>query len=222
MTWLLDYIAIMLLTALSAVVVVWFYVMRRRMIVMMKSVTAELEKYFNPVDKTYRLLGYLVGYTANYVLRSGDNVYILFTTVPRHSFTYYFIAKLIGRVDLLRVAVKGARRYVARDFHLVLGSSKRWYDILLRDLKEDVHRLSKTSIGIRNRAYVAFYEDPRDLERVQKVLESSDVTTFKLSAYSREGLVEVVAEVSSSNVPKILELLEKFSRLITRGLERRV
>jgi hypothetical protein len=43
------------------------------------------------------------------------------------------------------------------------------------------------------------------------------VTLYKVSAYSRDNLVEVVADVSSGNALAIAEILRDFGRRITRS-----
>lgn len=211
-----EYILLLVLTILAAIFVIWYFVMRRKLIKFMKYVTEELEKAFKPVDKTYRLLGYLVGYNAKYVLESGDKVYILFTTVPRHSFTYYLLARYAGRADRLELAYENSRRYVPREVHFVLESDKRSQQVVLRDLGTTINKFSKTTLEINSKRYIVYYEDPRDVEKTTKILSSSNLNIRRLSAYTANNLVEVVVDVTSENVRDAVRLLREFNKLMTR------
>jgi hypothetical protein len=213
----LDYLAVVLLSVLAVAMVVWYFRMRRVTLQLVKRVTDELEGFFKPVDKTYVLLGYLVGYRAMYTLKDGDRVFAVLTTVPRHSLLYYPLAKALGRTDRLHLAVKYGRRYVVRELHAVNLADTRLHAVVLKDLGERARVLSKRELELRGDRYVVYYEDSGDLELVAKLVESSPATLYKVSAYSRDNLVEVVADVSSGNALAIAEILRDFSRRITRS-----
>lgn len=212
----LDYLLLLLLTLFVAASVLWYFRMRRRMIVFMKKVTVDLEKAFKPVDKTYTLLGYLVGYSAKYVLESGDKVYILFTTVPKHSLIYYLIARQLGRTDQLELAYENTRRFVAREFHFVLESDKRSQQIISRDLGEELNRLSKTEVNVHGRKYVVYYEDSKDVDRVVKLIASSGLLVRRVSSYTRRNLVNVVADIGDEEVQEVVRLLRELNKVLTR------
>lgn len=212
----LDYLLLLLLTVFAAVLVIWYFRARRQVITLMKRVTEDLEKAFKPIDKTYRLLGYLVGYNAKYVLESGDKVYVLFTTVPRHSLTYYLIARHVGRTDKLELAYENAKRFVARELHLILESDRRSHQVISRDLGEELNRLSKTIVEISGKKYVVYYEDPKDVDKIAKLLASSSVVVRRASAYAKNNLTEVVADISGEDVHEVVRLLRELNKSLTK------
>jgi len=214
---LLDYLVVVLLSVLAAAMVVWYFRMRRVTLQLMKGVTDDLETLFKPLDKTYVLLGYLVGYRATYTLEGGDRVFVVLITVPRHSLLYYPVVKALGRTDRLHLAIRYGKRYVARELHAVNLVDSRLHAVVLKDLGRRAEVLSKRELESSRGRYVVYYEDSSDLELVRNLVESSPVTLYKLSAYSKDNLVEVVADVSSGNAISVAEILKDFSRRVTRS-----
>ncbi|MEM4659238.1 MAG: hypothetical protein QW741_01635 [Sulfolobales archaeon] len=217
MTVLPDFIIVAFLSFLAVASVVWYFRMRKKTLVLTKRVTEELEKAFKPVDKTYVLLGYLVGYRAKYELESGDRVYILFTTAPRHSILYYPIARALKRTDRLEIAIENFRRHVVRDLHAVDLSENRLRAVLLRDLGAKTEVISKRVIETSRGNYVVYYEDSGDVELVKRLLESAELKIYKLSAFTKNNLVELVAEIREDSVPSLVKALREFNRYVTRG-----
>jgi len=113
--------------------------------------------------------------------------------------------------------VRYGRRYVVRELHAVNLADTRLHAVVLRDLGERARILSRRELELRGGRYVVYYEDSGDLELVAKLVESSPVTLYKVSAYSRDNLVEVVADVSSGSALAIAEILRDFGRRITRS-----
>jgi len=214
---LLDYLAVVLLSTLAVAMVVWYFRMRRVTLQLMKRVTEDLERFFRPLDKTYVLLGYLVGYRATYTLEGGDRVFVVLTTVPRHSLLYYPVVKALGRTDRLHLAIRYGKRYVTRELHAVNLVDGRLHSVVLRDLGSRASTLSKREIELSRGRYVVYYEDSSDLELVGRIVESSPVTLYKLSAYSKDNLVEVVADISSGDAVGVAEVLREFGRRVTRS-----
>ncbi len=214
---LLDYLAVVLLSFLAVASVVWYFRMRRKTLVLMKAVTEELEKIFKPVDKTYVLLGYLVGYRAKYELESGDRVYVLFTTAPRHSILYYPIAKALKRTDRLEIALESLRRYVTRDVHAVLARDSRSHAVLLRDLESKREVISRRSIETPKGEYVVYYEDSGDLELVERLLNATELRVYRLSAFAKNNLVELATEIREGKVADAVRILRELSRSVGRG-----
>jgi hypothetical protein len=214
--WLLDFLALLGLSTLAAAMVVWFYWMRRKVLKLIKKVVDDLEGFFKPIDKTYTLLGYLVGFRAIYELERGDRLFIVLTTTPRHSLTYYPLLKLLGRTDRLQLALKPSSRYVLRELHVVDARDKRSLQILARDLGERINWLSRVEHETPKGVYLVYYESPEDLDFVKRVIEHSPVHIYKLSAYTRENLVEVVADISSGDATAVAKVLRDFSGKITR------
>jgi hypothetical protein len=215
--WLLDFLALLGLSTLAAAMVVWFYWMRRRVLKLIKKVVDDLEGFFKPIDKTYTLLGYLVGFRAIYELERGDRLFIVLTTTPRHSLIYYPLLKLLGRTDRLQLALKPSSRYVLRELHVVDARDKRSLQILARDLGERINWLSRVEYETPRGIYLVYYESPEDLDLVKRLIERSPARIFKLSAYTRENLVEVVADIGSGDAVAVARVLKDFSGRITRA-----
>jgi len=213
----LDYLAVVLLSFLAVAMVVWYFRMRRVTLQLMKRVTDDLERFFRPLDKTYVLLGYLVGYRATYTLEGGDRVFAVLITAPRHSLLYYPVVKALGRTDRLHLAIRYGRRYVARELHAVNLADSRLHTVVLRDLGGRAKVISRREVELSRGRYVVYYEDSSDLELVGRIVESSPVTLYKLSAYPKDNLVEVVADVSSGDAVRVAEVLREFSRRVTRS-----
>ncbi|MEM2025100.1 MAG: hypothetical protein QXW94_02280 [Desulfurococcaceae archaeon] len=214
--YLLDYIIMISISLLSGTIVTWYFIQRRRLAKFIKEVTLDLESSFKPVDKTYTLLGYLVGYHARYVLKSGDKVYILLTTTPKISFIYSFVAKWLGRSDRLEIAIEGAERRVLRDLHIVLELDRIAQRTLQRDLKGSANTLLSTSVEISGRNYIAYYVDAGDLRRAVRLLQSSGVQVRRLSAFKSQNLTEIVADIKPGNTLEVVKLLREFSKVVSR------
>ncbi|MEM3131955.1 MAG: hypothetical protein QXV72_04955 [Sulfolobales archaeon] len=217
MTVLADLIIIAFLSFLAVASVTWYFRMRRKTLVLTKRVTEELEKVFKPVDKTYVLLGYLVGYRAKYELENGDRVYILFTTAPRHSILYYPIAKALKRTDRIEIAIENSKRYVARDLHAVALSDSRLLNVLLRDLGSKKEVISKRAIETSRGEYMVYYEDSGDIELVKRFIDSVELNIYRLSAFTRNNLVELVAEIREDSVQSLVRALRELNRYVTKS-----
>lgn len=215
---LLDLIVISILSFLAVSSVIWYFRMRRKTLVLTKKVTEDLERIFKPVDKTYVLLGYLVGYRARYELENGDRVYVLFTTLPRHSILYYPIAKALKRTDRLEMAIENSRRSVVRDLHAVISEDSRTHAILVRDLGSKVDLLSRRTVKTPKGEYVVYYEDSGDIELVKNLLETVELKVYRLSAFTKNNLVELAAEVREDTVPSLVKALRELNRHVTKSI----
>lgn len=215
---ILDYLVMIFISTLSGTIVTWYFIQRRRLAMFIKKVTLDLERAFEPVDKTYTLLGYLVGYHAKYILKSGDKVYILLTTTPKVSFIYSIIARYLGRTDRIEIAIESPERRVVRDLHLVLETDRISLRTLDRDLKNSITSLRHTIVDVSGRNYIAYYVDYRDLKQVIRLLQSSEVNVRRLSAFTSQNLTEVVADVTAENTLEIVKLLKDFSRIVTTSV----
>ncbi len=213
----LDYLALVLLSFLAVASVVWYFRMRRKTLVLTKAVTEELEKIFKPVDKTYVLLGYLVGYRAKYDLESGDRVYVLLTTAPRHSLLYYPIARALGRTDRLEIALESPRRPVIRDLHAVFAKDGRTHSLLLRDLGSKREAISRRVVETPKGEYVVYYEDSGDVELVRRLVSSAELRVYRLSAFAGNNLVVLAAEIREGKVADAVRLLRELSRSVSRS-----
>ncbi|MEM1537942.1 MAG: hypothetical protein QXQ28_04095 [Candidatus Nezhaarchaeales archaeon] len=196
----------------------WYFKMRRRMIVLIKRVTEDLEKSFKPKDKTYTLLGYLVGYRAKYTLDGGDKAYLMLTTAPRHSMLYYPLIKAFKRKDRLNIAIKFSRRYISREFHVVNASDRRSLSIVAGDLGDKLAKMLKQTLKTSRGTYAVYYENPEDVELAKSMIIKAPTTLYKLSAYSKDNMVEVVAEVKEDSTIATVALLKEFSARLTKTL----
>ncbi|MEN2998971.1 MAG: hypothetical protein ABDH61_00070 [Acidilobaceae archaeon] len=212
-----EYAILATISILAVAMVIWYFRVRREMILLTRTVVVELEKYFKPRDKTYTLLGYLVGFKGKYELGNGDQVFILFTTMPRMSLLYYPIAKLLGRRDRLEVALKYANRYVLRDFHLVNVSDKWAAGTFLRDVGEKRGKLERREIGGKRGNFVAFLESPEDEGLAKKLLDISKVEVHRVSAYKDQNLVDVAVEAKLGAVGELLKLHEEVRKRVTKS-----
>ncbi|MCX8184753.1 MAG: hypothetical protein RMI56_00960 [Sulfolobales archaeon] len=213
---LLDIIIITSMSIFAVVSVVWYFRMRKKMIVLMKNITEDLERIFKPVDKTYVLLGYLVGYRAKYELENGDKVYILFTTAPRYSILYYPILKILKRVDRLEIAIANYNRYVSKELHAVLASDVRTHALLLRDLGSKKEVISTRTIDTAKGQYIVYYEDSGDIEFMKKFLDVASLRVYRVSAFTKSNLVGLVTEIREGTIPEAVKLLREVNRYVTK------
>ncbi len=120
----LDLVVVFILM-LAAPSVIWFFRVRRLMIQRQRMVVEALESVFKPRDKNYTLLGYLVGFKADYLLE-GDmsRAWILYTTPPHHVFFYLPVILAARERERLSITLK-PRGHVAYTAHALLDGD-RW------------------------------------------------------------------------------------------------
>jgi len=214
----IEVAAFTVLIIASSASVIWYFRARRRMLRFIKEFTDELEKKLRPSDKEYVLLGYLVGYRARYKLEDGRNVYVLLTTAPRHSLFYYPIAKALGREDRVTIMLELAGRSVLRDLHAVRKSESRLLKVLLKDLEKRAERLSRATVKTSKGDYEVFYEEPRDLDLIRKIIDLRTKPLLKLSAYKDHNAVEVVSKAELGSVNELLESLKILARSFSKSV----
>lgn len=215
---MIEVIAFYVLIVVSVASVVWYFRARRKMLRFIKEFTDELERELKPTDKEYVLLGYLVGYRARYKLEDGKKAYVLLTTVPRHALLYYPIAKALRHEDRVTVMLELAGRSVLRELHAVKKNEPRILKVLLRDLGSQTEKLSRTTIKTAKGDYEVFYEEPRDLDLINKIIDSKTKPVIKLSAYKNLNAVEVVSKAELGSVRELIECL----RILTKNISRSV
>lgn len=207
-----DVLALLALSILAAAMVVWYYYWRRRMLWLMREIVAALEEGFKPVDKNYVILGYLVGFKAEYKLDSsgGRRAYSMLLMMPRHSLLYYPVARfLTARIDRLDILVKDAR-IKPRRCHLVLEG---WLKLLKRD-HISVEGLRNTVVEYQGRSYHVYYEREEDRDILVNTLMNSGGKYIRISCIPEENAVlatmraEPDAAVEAArDLPRILRLL---------------
>ncbi|MEM0014856.1 MAG: hypothetical protein QXX81_06935 [Zestosphaera sp.] len=218
MNTLFEAIAISVLMAVSVAAALWYFRMRRRMIKFMKDFTEELERELRPRDKEYTLLGYLVGYKAVYELGEGRRAYVLLTTTPRYSFFYYPVAKALRHDDRVTIMLELTGRNVLRDLHAVKRGESRLMNTLAKDLGERLERLSKTTVSTARGIYEVFYEEPKDVGLLNRIVDTTSKPIYKLSAYKELNAVEVVSKPELGSVRELLESLRFLIRNISRSV----
>jgi len=215
----IEVVAFTILVAASSASVIWYFRARRKILKFIKEFTEELEKELRPSDKEYVLLGYLVGYRARYKLEDGKNVYVLLTTAPKHSLFYYPIARALGHEDRVTVMLELAGRNILRDLHAVRKNESRLLNVLLRDLNERAERLNRTIVETSKGDYEVFYEEPRDLDLIRKIIDSRTKSLLKLSAYKDRNAVEIVSKAELGSVNELLGSLKMFARSVSKSVK---
>lgn len=216
MTLVIEVIAFSVLVFASSVSVIWYFRARRKMLKFIKEFTNELERELRPTDKEYVLLGYLVGYRARYKLEDGKRAYILLTTAPRYAFFYYPIARALKHEDRVTIMLELTGRIVLRELHAVKKEDTRTLNVLLRDLESQATKLSRTTVKTSKGDYEVFYEEPRDLDLISKIIDSRNKPIIKLSAYKNLNAVEVISKAELGSVNELLGSL----RILTRNISK--
>jgi len=211
----MDAILILVVVILAVASVVWYFRMRRRMIRFLRDFTVELEEVFKPRDKEYMLLGYLVGYKATYKLRDGSRAYILLTTTPRHSLFYYPIAAILGREDRVEIALQPSRGRVLREAHAVRRGEYRLKLVLRKDLGEELAKLNTSTVNTQNGVYELYYENPEDVNLILEIINDRSIPVYKLSAYKKQNLVEIVSRAELGKVKYLYEKLRYYMERVT-------
>ncbi|MDM7275022.1 MAG: hypothetical protein P3X22_002715 [Thermoprotei archaeon] len=201
---------ILLLTLLASAMVIWYFVNRRRLVRFIKEFTVELERVFKPKDKTYHLLGYLVGYRAVYVLEDGSRAHILFTTAPILSLLYYPIAKLLKREHEVTITINPYRRKVACEMHAFIKGKPRLERVVFKDLKSRAKRLSRAELKSRWGVYEVYYEDNCDINIVLQLVNSSVYPIYKLSAYKDDNIVSLTSKADAKTLKELRDTLYRF------------
>ena len=116
----IDYAILLVFTLASAALVLWFFRIRRIMLLRQRLIIAALEEVFKPRDKTYYLLGYLVGFRAEYHVERGGvrRLWVLYVMPPHHALLYLPLIKLLGRRERISLTAKVAGT-VASEAHVV-------------------------------------------------------------------------------------------------------
>lgn len=218
MNGLIEVLALSALMVVSVAAALWYFRVRKKMIKFMKDFTEELERELRPRDKEYTLLGYLVGYRAVYELDEGRRAYVLLTTAPRYSFFYYPVAKALRHEDRVTIMLELSRRSVLRDLHAVRKGEFRLMNTLEKDLGDRLKNLSKTLLNTAKGVYEVLYEEPKDVDLLNKIINTNPEPVYKLSAYKGLNAVEIVSRPELGSVRELLESL----RLLTKNLSKSV
>ncbi len=104
----IDSLIVLAIALIAAATVLWFFRIRRLMIMRQRSIVEILEEELKPRDKTYTLLGYLVGFKADYLLdnRVASKAWILYIMPPHHVLLYLPVIHLLGRRERIALSFK--------------------------------------------------------------------------------------------------------------------
>lgn len=205
---IVDFIGITALMVLSVASVMWYFRERKKILLFMRDYVKELEEFFKPRDKTYTLLGYLVGFRAVYKLHGGDELYILLTTTPRYALLYVPFIKLLGREDLVTYFHKSDRPRRLRNYVAVREEAKRTLLVVEADIKRLGLELMRTSVETPTGRYVVYYEVGASPYLIREIIERSKIDIRKVAVYSKLNAVEVTTRPKLGQVEEMWELMK--------------
>ncbi|MEM0001342.1 MAG: hypothetical protein QXT75_07290 [Desulfurococcaceae archaeon] len=210
---LVVYGIIIFIAILGAASAIWFFRVRRKLIILLRDTAILLEKHYNPSSKEYQWLGYLVGYKARYILPGKHVVYVMLTTVPKHSLIYYPIAKIAGRKDRLEIAVKPHDRIVPSEFYLVKKNSLIDRAVLRNSAGDRLNQMFTRELkGYYN--YVVYYDDEKIYDKIVKLAEKTNLPITLIMMRPSENIISATYELSLNTLEEFL----KFSDTLVREL----
>ncbi|MGB9827081.1 MAG: hypothetical protein ACPLSM_01005 [Thermosphaera sp.] len=208
------YGVIILIAILGAASAIWFFRQRRRLIVLLRDVVLSLEKHFNPSSKEYQWLGYIVGFKARYVLPGKHRVYLLLTTVPRHSLLYYPFAKIAGRRDRLEIAFNPSDRVVAGEVYLVKKNSRVDNTVLRNSVGDRLDKMFSREVrGFYD--YIVFYSEESLYDKVAGAVASSNLPVTMIATYPGQNIVSAAYDLSLSTLSEFLAFHERLVKELT-------
>ena len=215
--WLLVYAV---LTA-SAASVVWFFQVRRQMLAKMRAVVGILEEVFKPRDKTYTLLGYLVGFRAEYRLPYSwaPRAWALYTMPPGHVFFYLPVVIARRMRDRLELTIQ-VREPLPGEAHVYDPGDRASRRLVARDTAGRGERLREARLSVDGRSLVALYSGERALELALELLRElsrSGARVVRVTVADRERVLHVAAYPRLGQVGALAETLLRFSRRLARG-----
>ncbi len=217
--WLLVYAV---LTA-SAASVVWFFQVRRQMLAKMRAVVGILEDVFKPRDQTYTLLGYLVGFRAEYRLPYSwaPRAWALYTMPPGHVFFYLPVVLLRGMRDRLELTIQ-LREPLPGEAHVYDPRDRATRRLVARDTAGREERLRRATLSVDGRSLAALYSGERALELALGLLgelRRAGVDAVRVTVADRERVLHVAAYPRLSQVRVLAETLLRYARRLSRGGE---
>ncbi len=206
-TWLLVYTVIVV----SMASVVWFFMVRRQMIARMRAVVGILEDTLRPRDKTYTLLGYLVGFRAEYQLSrpKTPRAWILYTMPPGHVFLYLPVIALLRERDRLELTLR-LRGLTPGQAHIVDPRDRRTMRELRRDLGDTLAKLTATTIETPAGTYRAYYDSNEALEKARQLLmklQGAGAEVTRVTISSKPAALHVALHPRIASLRPALETL---------------
>lgn len=205
---------LIILSLLAALMIIWYYYWRRRMIWLTRNIVIALENTLKPVDKNYVLLGYLVGFKAEFKLDSSGKrkAYSMLLLLPRYSLLYYPIARFFtSKIDRLDILLKDVE-LKPRRCHIV---SKKWFKLLRQD-HLSVDGLRRETIEHGGEEYHVYYEDTRDRDLLVNLLVSRGNRYIRISSIPEENAVLLTMKANPDAVEEAVRDLARMLRDLSR------
>jgi len=215
--WLLFYAVIVA----SMASVVWFFQIRRQMIARMRAVVGILEDVLRPRDKTYTLLGYLVGFRAVYELpyRWSRRAWILYTMPPGHVFFYLPVILLRREKDRLELTFR-VNTPLPGEAHIYHPHDRHVARLVRRDTAGREGRLTRGEVVEAGKRFTALYSGSEALEKARQLLRGlleagADVRRVTLS--DRDWALHVSIVPSVATLRRTLEVLKRYGEKLAGG-----
>ena len=201
---------VVIVAALAGVVVLWFFRVRRLMIERQRLVVAILEEFFRPRDKLYTLLGYLVGFKAEYVVgRNGiRRVWLLYTMPPIHVLLYLPVVRAVGGRERLAVTIKPDGS-VATEAHLLDPADR----VARRSFRVDYGEDALNRCGRRLSGFLACGSPGLidELEALAERVRGEGVRVTRISVDRGAGVVHAQAVIEGVDPRPLLRELVRLA-----------
>ncbi len=214
-----EYLMLLVVAIVAVATVVMYFRGRRINLVLMRDFARSMEELFRPSDKEYVLLGYLVGYKAEFKVMKWNisDITWMLTLLPRQSLLYYPISKLTSKFDRLYISahlVFGPKATV----HLISGD---FYRKVIHQIKEAPY-LSHVTTTIGGKIFHVLYDDARFRDEVLSIIDrylSSGLKYLKHLAVNREYRnVYIFSEAKLEILSSIADFIKALaSSLVPRG-----
>lgn len=195
----------------GALATLWFFQVRRLMIQRMKRIVEILEEELRPRDKTYTLLGYLVGFRAVYErprVRGVGRAWILYTQPPRHVLFYLPVSRAIRARERLELTFRTP--YLPRgEAHLYAPWDRASARLVGRDASGEAS--VEETVEIAGRSYRLLSDGAPGARsaviELASLLASSGVYPLRVTIDSRRQALHVAIE------PRLETLREALRRI---------
>ena len=199
----------------AAVSVVWFFHMRRVMLMRMRGLVSLLERSFKPRDTQYVLLGYLVGFKAEYLLGNGpaSKAWILYTIPPYHVFFYLPVISLAKRKERLEFTLR-LRSPLPGEAHIYDPSDRAVLRAVAVDTANAGRRLYRGLVNIAGRELEALYSGDIALAKAKSLFEelvAAGVDVKRVSIVDRLHALHVSVVPRLDTVEELVERVMGFA-----------
>jgi len=213
-----------LVLVLGGLATLWFFMVRRDLIRRMKRIVEILEEELRPRDKSYTLLGYLVGFRAVYEkprIKGVDRAWILYTQPPRHVLLYLPVVHLAGERERLELTLRLARP-PRGEAHLYDPGDRATRRLVERDTADAREKLR------RGAAEIAGHElellTTGDPEAQQAVVELAEKLTrimgrppLRVTLSSRHRALHVAIEPRVATLRNTVRAIARYAESLAPG-----